>query len=90
MNIFENKKTLIFFLSAVLIIGIALLFFPGFLKPVVKPAIQKIQTDAEVDQINTQSKDTSTESIKNDLDNTKLDDVDKELILIEKEIDTAI
>ena len=90
MNIFENKKTLIFILSAVLLIFIALLFFPGFLIPVVKPAIQNIQTDAEVNQINTQSKDTSLDAIKKDLDNTKLDDVDKELNLIDKEINAAI
>jgi hypothetical protein len=90
MNIFENKKVLIFVLSAVLLIGIALLFFPGFLKPVVKPVANRIQTSAEINQINNQSKDTSLDSIKKDLNNTKLDDADKELNLIDKEINAAI
>ena len=56
----------------------------------VKPAVQRIQTNAEVNQINKQSKDTSLDSINTDLNNTKLDDVDKELNLIDEEINAAI
>ncbi len=87
MNLFSNKKTAIFVLSSGLVILIALLFFPNLFASR-KPLGSR--ESAEVTQIKTQSKDTSLDSIKNDLDKTSVDNVDKELDSIEKEIDTSI
>lgn len=87
MNLFENKKNFILILSVMLIVVIALLFFPGFLKPQYN---KSASGDAEITQINTQSSDTSLESIKKDLNSTELDNIDKELNLIDKELDAAI
>jgi uncharacterized protein YxeA len=87
MNLFSNKKITIFILSAALIILISVLFFPNLFSNKTTPTSRE---SAEVTEIKTQSKDTSLESIKNDLDKTNVDGVDKELESIEKEINTAI
>lgn len=87
MNLFENKRLAIFILSVGLLILIILLFFPNYLG---KGAVPSIRESNELTQIKMQSKDTSLESIKDDLDKTDVENVDKELNGIEKEIDAAI
>lgn len=87
MNLFTNKKITIFILSAALIILISVLFFPNLFG---KKTTSTAKEGAEITEIKTQSEDTSLESIKNDLNKTNVDGVDKELKSIEKEINTAI
>jgi hypothetical protein len=87
MNLFLNKKITILVLSAGLLILLVLLYFPSFFG---NRSIPNVKESNELTQIKTQSKDTSLESINNDLDKTNVENIDKELDSIEKEIDTAI
>ncbi len=87
MNIYSNNKIVILILSAGLIILISVLFFPNIFG---RKIAQPIREDSEIVQIKTQSKDTSVDSIQNDLNKTDVENIDKEMDSIEKEIDTSI
>lgn len=87
MNLFSNKNWNLIVLSSGLLILIIAIFFPNIFGK--RPApIQK--EGKEIVQIKTQSNDTSLDSIKNDLDATQVDNVDKELNTIENELNASI
>lgn len=86
MNIYSNKWFLVG-LSSVLLILIVMLLFPN----IFQGAKKMVQLEnPEITQIKTQSKDNGTDAIKKDLDNTNVENADREMKQIEVEIDAAL
>jgi len=85
---FTNTKTTIIILSAGLVIFIAILFLPNLFGSSISN-ISRTTKNPEITAINTQSKDTTTESIKKDLEATDVTNLYQELDSIEQEINAT-
>ncbi len=80
-----SRKNFIILLAAILIVGLGFFAINTSKKGVKLPS----ESDKEIKQIQTQSKSDNLEDIEKDLQNTDLNNIDKELSDIEKEINTS-
>ncbi|HLE48631.1 MAG TPA: hypothetical protein VI819_01165 [Patescibacteria group bacterium] len=82
----DPKKTFFFFAFAVL----AILSFFLIKENIYKKLNRLTEVDPDAVKINTQSNSDEVSEIKKDIDSTDVENIDKELINIEAELDTAI
>ena len=85
MSIFSNKWYLISISSVLLVLIVSLLF------PNIFGAKKMMQSeDPEIVQSKTLSKDTSANAIQKDLESTDIENVDREMKLIETEVNASL